>query len=466
MMELEHNEGRNYPVTRFESMLKTNNVYFFDSDEFELIITHYLETGKMALAQKAINIALNQHPDSTILKLLEIEILLFDEKIDKADEILDELYEIEPYNPDIYIHKANILSKKNEHQEAIDALKIAADLLGEDDEVFSLIAMEYMFLEDFEKAKIYFQKCLELDEEDSVSLYNIIYCFDYLDQPHEAIAFLNDFLERYPYSEIGWHQLGLQQIEIEEYEEALKCFDYAILADEFFMGAYMEKAKVLEELQRYEEAIECYMTTLELEDATAFAYLHIGQCYEKMDQQEAALNYFNKSLQEDPLLDKTWMAITDLYFKRKQYRQALYYIEKALTIDEENIEYWNRYAEINQNLNRHQEAQKAMIKSQELSEMDFEKRITTCDILIEAKDFDGALQEMEDAEEYFSNTAEVEYRLAGLYLTLKDTNPGLFHLKKALSIDADYAIVMEELFPEIFRSPSVQELLEKSGFYG
>jgi hypothetical protein len=33
---------------KFESMLKTNKVLFFDSEEFEEIILHYLDMGKAA----------------------------------------------------------------------------------------------------------------------------------------------------------------------------------------------------------------------------------------------------------------------------------------------------------------------------------------------------------------------------------------------------------------------------------
>ena len=52
-MQLSHNEENNFSLTRFESMLKTNDVLFFDSEEFEDIIHHYLENGKIALAKKA-----------------------------------------------------------------------------------------------------------------------------------------------------------------------------------------------------------------------------------------------------------------------------------------------------------------------------------------------------------------------------------------------------------------------------
>ena len=51
-MEFSPNDNNNLPLTKFESMLKTNNVLFFDSEEFENIIHHYLNQGKVALAKK------------------------------------------------------------------------------------------------------------------------------------------------------------------------------------------------------------------------------------------------------------------------------------------------------------------------------------------------------------------------------------------------------------------------------
>ena len=68
------------PLSKFESMLKTNSIYFFDLVEFEEIIVHYLDTGKHSLAKKAVQLGLQQHPSSIDLKLLEVEILIFDDK--------------------------------------------------------------------------------------------------------------------------------------------------------------------------------------------------------------------------------------------------------------------------------------------------------------------------------------------------------------------------------------------------
>ncbi len=112
-MEFSHyDDNQNLSLTKFESMLKTNNVLFFDSNEFENIIHHYLENGKIALAKKAIKLGLEQHPTSLNLKLFRVEVFIFENKLDEAEAMLEDLNTLEPLNEEIYIQKATVLSKK------------------------------------------------------------------------------------------------------------------------------------------------------------------------------------------------------------------------------------------------------------------------------------------------------------------------------------------------------------------
>ena len=321
----EHEEN-NFPLTRFESMLKTNDVLFFDSDEFENIVNHYLENGKIALAKKAVKLGLDQHPSSSNLKLFKIEILIFENKLDEADHLLAELYELEPQNEEVYIQKANIFSKRDDHKMAIEVLETALELTDADADIYSLIGMEYLFMDDFQNAKYSFMKCLEVDEDDYSALYNVIYCFDFLEQHEEAIDYLNMFLDKNPYCEVAWHQVGKQYFDLKNYTKALAAYDFAIISDDTFIGAYFEKGKVLEKLGRYNEAIENYQITLGLDDPTSFAYLRMGKCYQKLHCDDLAIEFFLKTVKEDPLLDKGWIAITDFYTKKMDYQNALYYL--------------------------------------------------------------------------------------------------------------------------------------------
>ena len=146
-MEFSHNDNNNLPLTKFESMLKTNHVLFFDSEEFENIIHHYLNQGKIALAKKAIKLGLNQHPSSINLKLFKVEIYVFEDKLIEADLLLNELHSLDPMNEEVYIQKANVFSKRDEHEQAINVLKKALELTDDVVDLYSLIGSFFSFFE-------------------------------------------------------------------------------------------------------------------------------------------------------------------------------------------------------------------------------------------------------------------------------------------------------------------------------
>ena len=458
-MEFSHDDN-NLPLTKFESMLKTNHILFFDSEEFENIIHHYLNQGKVALAKKAIKLGLEQHPTSINLRLFKVEVYVFEDKLKEADALLNELYNLDPMNEELFIQKANIFSKKDEHQKAIDVLKKALKLTDDVVDLYSLIGMEYLFLDQFEDAKTYFMKCIEEDLEDYSALYNIIYCFEFLNQHEDAIAYLNIFLDKNPYCEVAWHQLGKQYFTIKKYKKSLTSFDFAIISDDTFVGAYLERGKVLEKLKRYEEAIENYLISLKLDDPTSFALLRIGHCYEKLNNDALAIQYYDRTVHEDPLLDKGWIAITKYYHRKKNYQKALYYINKAINIDTENVIYWKLYSQINHRLNFYEEAERGFKKTLELGNYELNTWLSRGDLLIKLGEPEAAIYNYEQAIEFYPENAELDYRLAGLYFTLHENDKGTFHLKNGLKHNRDYAFIIEELFPEVANKAVVKNLLK------
>jgi tetratricopeptide (TPR) repeat protein len=451
----------NLPLSKFESMLKTNNVYFFDSIEFEEIIHYYLEVGKNNLAKKAINLGLQQHPNAINLKLLNAEVLVFEGKLEKASNLLNTIQAIEPNNEEVYVQQANILSKKNNHTKAIDLLKKALSLTDDEADIYAIIGMEYLFLDDFKGARTNFENCLALDVKDFSSLYNIVYCFDMESKHEEAVVFLNNYINNEPYCEVAWHQLGRQYYILENYKEALKAFDYAVLIDEYFVGAFLEKAKTLEKLKRFKEAIENYAATLELDDPTAFAFLRIGDCYNKLGNNKLAIKFYKKAVYEDPLLDKGWVAIADSYSRRKKFKKALSYIIKAIEIDENNALYWRKYAEINLKLNFNKEAIKAFYECLKLEENNLVIWVGLCDAQCVTENYEEALITLQKANVFYQNDTEIAYRLSGLYFKFKNEKKGHKYLEMALKLDFEKHTILKELFPEVFKLVEVQTVIKK-----
>ncbi len=455
------NNDDKLPLSKFELMLKTNNVYFFDSEEFEEIILYYIDTGKFSLAKKALLLGLSQHPASVSLKLIKVELLVLDDKLEEAEKILNKLQEIEPFNEDIHIQKATIFSKKGKYKKAVESLQTALLYSEDEAEILSMIGMEYLYLDDFDTARFNFAKSLDVEYDNYSSLYNVIYCYDMMDQHNEAITYLKEYIEKEPFSEIAWHQLGRQYYIIFNHKKALEAFDYSILIDENFIGAHLEKAKTLEELQRYVEAIEFYQKTMELDTPTSFAYLRIGKCYENLKKPQLAIDFYNKTVNEDPLLDKGWLALADIFIKNKNFHKALFYIKKALSIDEENNLYWLKFAEINLKLNLFEEASRAYYKCIGLKDDRLEVYIALVDVLHFLGEFHEAVQVLLDAREKYNEPVEITYRLSGLHFLIQKDKEGFFFLEKSLKSDIEYLHVMKEIFPTVLARKEVNFLVQK-----
>lgn len=446
-------------LLKFESMLKTNQIYFFDLSEFEEIIIHYLDVGKHHLAKKALKLGLEQHPESIDLKLLQVELHIFNQQLENAEQLLQNIETLDPHNVEVFIQRGTLLSKRGNHKKAIENFHIALNLTDDKQDIWSLLGMEYLYEDDYTNAQLYFAKCIEEDDEDFTALYNIVYCYDMQKNHEEAIEFLHTYIEKNPYCEIAWHQIGRQYFVLEKYEKALTAFDYAVLIDESFVGGYLEKAKTFEQLKRYQEAIDNYLVTIELEDPTAYAYIRIGVCSEKLNKKDAAIRYYQKAVHEDPLLDKGWVLLANLYFERKNYQKALYYITKSLFIDEDNALYWRKFAEINLKLSLFEEAVNAFEKCLKLNDQSLEIYIGLSDVLLFLGEFEEALTIISSAKRTYLKSAEVDYRLAALNFILNNPKVGIQQLISALKIDFEYHTILKELHPGIFDIQEVNNLI-------
>jgi len=448
-------------LKKFESMLKTNKILFFDSEEFENIIFHYMDSGKIILAKKALKFAFEQHPNSINIKILQLELLIFENKLEQAEKMANDLLVLDPINDEIYIQKANIYSRKHLHLQAIEILNIALQYTEDLADVYNLIGMEYLFIDDLKNAKKYFIYTLECDEEDLNALSNTIYCFEFLEEYSDCINFLNDYIDNVnPYSDTAWFHQGRMNYALKEYEKALNCFEYAIISNDEFIGAFLEKGKTLEKLNRFEEAITCYQTTLELDDPTIYAYLRIGRCYEKLNQNILALEFYNKTITEDPLLAKGWVTLGKFYLRQKKYQIALFHINKALELDNNNNKFWKLNASINQKLGLFEEAEFGYRKAVEFGNTDLETWLYWADLLIKNTEIERAIKVLLEANNFYKNNDLIGYRLAGLYYHKKDIATSVEYLMGALLTNFENKKIIKKLFSYFWNSASFNNTVD------
>lgn len=457
----EQNLERLMPLLdRFEKMLKRNEEWFFDVDEFELLSDYFYENGKVAKALKAVEIASIQHPSASSFIVRMAHYHTANNNIKRALETLKKLEEVEPDSFDLYMARATIYSKSGRHQRALNLYKAALKKTSFPEDVWPMIAIEYQVMGNFEMALKFLKLTLDVNPDDEIAIYNIALCFDLLDKGEEGISFFNRFTDRNPYCEVAWYHLAILSAKERMYEEALRAIDYAILIDEFFTAAYYEKARILERTFRYKEAAETYMESFEFEGPTGFSYYKIGLCYLNMLKSEKAESYLTKAIQEDPDLDEAYYELALLKDEHNAGSEAIYFIGKALELNDDNTDYLFTSADIHRRAGMLNEAEVIYQGIIEKGIIDPDVFIDYAELLFDLCEFDEGMEVLYQGVQLNPGSAEMNYRICGYLYTLQESDEADIYFKKALDINPERRQFFFELFPKLEQSPSINTILQ------
>lgn len=429
-------------------MLKTNSVFYFDSSDFINISHHYIDHANYKLADQAIKMGLNQHPDNVDLMLLNSELLIFNSKYDAAIDVLNFVEEIEPENREVYLQKATIYSKNNLSEEAIQILKNALTFIDDKIDIWNMIAIEFLLIEDFESAIPFFKKCIEFDDEDYQSLYNLIFCYENLGLIDESISELNHILEKRPYSKIAWHQIGKIYKKQGRLKKAISAFDFAIISDDQFVSAYIEKAKILEKVKRYNDALSNYKISIQLSEPNSYIFFRISRCYKKLNNKKLFIEFIKKALREEPGNEKAWVFLIKFYLKKNNIRQSKYLAKKALDNNLNSIKIIKLNALISISVGNIIEAiryYKEIININESQSWQIWKSLLKC--ILEIEEWSELLRLSLKAKKYFPNKSFLDFTISGCLLKDGKLNEAIYFYQNG-SKSSKIPTELRKSFPE------------------
>ncbi|MCB0820716.1 MAG: hypothetical protein KDC13_08840, partial [Bacteroidetes bacterium] len=252
----EENENNDLAVKRFEQMLRDNDEYFFDRDDLEQIVEHYILGNHHNKALKAISFATGQYPGSTYFLLRKSQLLSAEGRYKEALDLLDEVEIFEPGNPEIAITRGGIYSMLSLPEKSIEAYKNALRIDRTFEEIYLFIAFEFENQGKYGKAARYLKRCLKLNPENESAIFEMSFCFEAAHKLDAGIRYFNEFLDENAYSKAAWYVMGQLLSKKQEYKKAVTAFDFATVIDEEFGAAWFNKANSLAAMESYEEAIK------------------------------------------------------------------------------------------------------------------------------------------------------------------------------------------------------------------
>lgn len=454
-------DDRSGCIERYEAMLSRNDHYFFDVEEFEMIIGHYLEENDARKARTVLEYAQRQHPGSPDLMYCEAQVLMALGKLTHALVVLDAIGKLEPLSEDVHLYKAGIYSQLRNHRKAIDHFRIALELAEDGlDEIHLDLAFEYENIEAYDLAIASLQAALEINPENEAVLYELAYCYDLSGAHQAAITFFRAFTNEQPYAFVAWFNLGNALARLERFEESNEALELCLAIDERFTSAWFSKARNLLITGRMEEAVECYRETLQYEGPQAVTFSYIGECFEKMERYEQALIHYDQSIALDPNWTDAWVGRGVVKGIQGRYTEALADLSTAIRQSPEHGDAWFYYADTLAALKRYDEALEAFTRLNALEPGNLEGWTEHADLLLELKGPEAALDKLSEGAPIHKLNARYRYRNASYLLRAGREQHGLLELEEALMTDHAAHQQFLEHYPEAAQMPQVAHLLE------
>jgi tetratricopeptide (TPR) repeat protein len=455
-----YNEEETAAVNRYSDMLKNKNQCYFDIFELEHIIDFYIEKYELKNATEVIEYALKLHPGSSTLLLKKAQVLINNGHPYKSLKLLKDIGKIETSNHMVFFLKGVVYSSLGELSKAISNFENALLLSFDSKEDLLInIASTLQQIGQYEFTAKYYKQCYDLNNENSVSLYELAYCYEKLNYDNESIEFYKKYLSIDPYSKLAWFNLAGVYHKIEEYEYAIDALEYVLAIDPEYSHAIYQKALNEVYIEEFDKGIETFNQFLKIEPDSASALFHIGEAYAKQAKYKEALQYFDNSIKADNLNADAFYGLAFVLYSEKKYTDAFYSIKKAIKIDSEDPDFWHLFALINQALGFITESEKAFKTSIEIENSDPQIWIDYSKLEHSNKNLFKKINILSEAYEHFSDNAEINYRLAANLALIQNNDSAAYHLKMALKAEPEKLDIFLSIYS--LKNSYFEELIEK-----
>ena len=456
------NQGDHSLVKKFEEMRSMGALYYFDVEEFEELIDYYLFEPNKNLVHELIDLAKNQHPGSISLILKEAESFVYSENPAKAIKIVENIVLYDDSNPEHYFSKASIYSMTDKKDKAIEVLYKLIEISEDEDleEAKMALAKEFQELGDFERAIGIYLELIKEDSKNEDALIELGLTCELGNMYDRGIKLINNFIDENPYSDFAWFSLANMNLNIDNNEEAIRAFEFAIVINDNFLEAHFNLGSTFMKVDRFDEAIASFKKSLIPEFQDPVTHNFIGHCYIVQEKNYEAISHFEQAIDFSPEYADGWLGMAVAYSNLEQYNESLLYIEKALKLNPKNHYYQYYLADVMFNLERFDEAEKIY---KTVYESDIENTGIYIDfaevLIINGKDQE-ALELLVTGITNFPDEAILYYRYAALMLQLGHEVDAESILLLALEIDPNQSNQLFKFFPEAENFESILDLIQ------
>lgn len=314
---------------------------FFEESEYEDLIDFYESRLLLDRAMNVVENALTYFPYTPVFVLRKAEILVAQGQPHEALDLLKDGGPLFMAELEYYTTRSAALASLQRHREALEVIEEGFAQLSRDDRDQLYLAKADLFedQERYDEVMDCLKSALLLNPRNEEALHRIWYTTELTERYAESIKLHQDILDRDPYAALAWYNLGHAQSRLEQFEEAVESFEYAIVIDEKFLHAHRECAEAYFYLENYQSALECLLDAVQHVQPDAEFQLVTGRCYEALGDMAKAREHYLLALRLDPQHGAAFYHLGLCYGHEGKWHTALSSFRKALRYENDNADY-------------------------------------------------------------------------------------------------------------------------------
>ncbi len=298
-------EEDNINVQNIEQMLEdvaSGKGPYIDSEEIVDACEYLYNCQRFDDVDIMTSYGMSLHPDSADIQIIRTKMLIDTDRMKEAVLSIDTLQQTQSENPDFNIICGWFNLKQHKVRVALNyfnkAVELDNDELGLDFEI-GLNLNQFGYHKEAIKFLKHFQKSHPDDPE---CMFETAYALEKVGQREKSALLYEELLDKKPFYETAWYNLGILYNNVDEYDKALMAYDTAVTINPEYADPYFNMGNTYVTLARYEEAINCYTDYAVLCDPDHLypVYQNIGECWWEMGNMELARRFYHKALEMQP----------------------------------------------------------------------------------------------------------------------------------------------------------------------